>query len=275
MMGQLSAHLITGVASVEPMRQVLKKQVVAKFLTPARFEFGIRSRELARFRYAPGEMILCQRNIEEWVLWQTSARMLILEIPDEAFQSVAEETGGGEPELYPTPRLDDKRIGALMTAIEAEQTEGFPSGRVYRDAIAQALAAALFQAHGMLRRPMRPHRGGLAPRQLRTVIDYVQEYLDRDISLAQMAKAADLSPAYFSQMFRQSTGVAPHQFLLRARVDRAKELLQKPGSRVLDVAVSCGFRTQQHFSRVFRTLCKASPTEYRRDLGLHPASRVR
>ncbi len=274
-MGQLSAHLITGVASVEPMRQVLRKQVVAKFLTPARFEFGIRSRELSPYRYAPGEMILCQRNIEEWVLWQTSASMLMLEIPDEAFQSVAEETGGGELELPPNPRLDDKRIGALITAMEAEQAEGFPSGRVYRDSIAQALAAALVQAHGVLRRPMRPYRGGLAPKQLRMVTDYVQEYLDRDISLAQMAKAADLSPAYFSQMFRHATGVAPHQFVIRARVDRAKELLQKPESRVLDVAISCGFRTQQHFARVFRTLCKASPTEYRRDLGLHSASRAR
>ncbi len=79
----------------------------------------------------------------------------------------------------------------------------------------------------------------------------------------QMAEEAKLSPAYFSQMFRQSTGVAPHQFVLRARVERAKELLVKEDARVLDVAIACGFQTQQHFARVFRALCKMSTTRFR------------
>jgi hypothetical protein len=72
-----------------------------------------------------------------------------------------------------------------------------------------------------------------------------------------------LSPAYFSQMFDQSTGVAPHQFVLRARVERAKELLVKEVARVLDVAIACGFQTQQHFASVFRALCKMSPMQFR------------
>ena len=78
-----------------------------------------------------------------------------------------------------------------------------------------------------------------------------------------MAEQAKLSPAYFSQMFRQSTGVTPHQFVLRARVEQAKELLVKKDARVLDVAIACGFRTQQHFAKVFRAFCKMSPTQFR------------
>jgi AraC family transcriptional regulator len=95
------------------------------------------------------------------------------------------------------------------------------------------------------------------------VTSFVHEYLHEDVSLMQMAGEAMLSPAYFSQMFRQSTGVAPHQFVLRARVERARELLVKEDARVLDVAIACGFRTQQHFARVFRALCKMSPTQFR------------
>lgn len=64
-------------------------------------------------------------------------------------------------------------------------------------------------------------------------------------------------------MFRQSTGESPHQFVLRHRVERAKEMLQEAEMRVLDVAVACGFKTQQHFARVFRRICGATPTEYR------------
>jgi AraC family transcriptional regulator len=66
-------------------------------------------------------------------------------------------------------------------------------------------------------------------------------------------------------MFRKSTGESPHQFVLRHRVERAKEMLRATEERVLDVAVACGFKTQQHFARVFRRMCGASPTEYRQE----------
>jgi AraC family transcriptional regulator len=66
-------------------------------------------------------------------------------------------------------------------------------------------------------------------------------------------------------MFRKSTGETPHQFVLRLRVERAKEMLRAAEPRILDVAVACGFKTQQHFARVFRHVCGLSPTEYRRD----------
>ena len=59
------------------------------------------------------------------------------------------------------------------------------------------------------------------------------------------------------------TGQTPHQCLLRYRVQRAKEMLRSAEMRVLDVAIACGFKTQQHFARVFRQVCGASPKEYR------------
>jgi AraC family transcriptional regulator len=78
-----------------------------------------------------------------------------------------------------------------------------------------------------------------------------------------MAEAVDLSPAHFSRMFHKSTGETPHQFVLRNRIEHAKEMLREAEARVLDVAIACGFKTQQHFARVFRRICGASPTEYR------------
>jgi AraC family transcriptional regulator len=66
-------------------------------------------------------------------------------------------------------------------------------------------------------------------------------------------------------MFRKSTGETPHKFVLRQRLERAKAMLRAPDARVLDVAVACGFKTQQHFAQVFRDICGVSPTEYRQD----------
>ena len=105
---------------------------------------------------------------------------------------------------------------------------------------------------------------GLTPACLRRVTELVHAKIEDGVTLDEMAESAGLSACYFSQMFRKSTGETPHQFLLRHRIERAKKMLLDAGTRVLDVAVACGFRTQQHFARVFRRMCGATPTEYRK-----------
>jgi AraC family transcriptional regulator len=80
-----------------------------------------------------------------------------------------------------------------------------------------------------------------------------------------MAQSVGLSTAHFARVFRKSTGETPHQFVLRQKLERAKAMLRAPDARVLDVAVACGFKTQQHFAQVFRDICGISPTGYRQD----------
>src|SRR5258708_2897728 len=213
--------------SREPIRQIFDKQVLAKVLTPGEFELGLESHSLSRYCYAPGEMILCRRNTEEWVRWHSPIQMLLIKVPDQTFHSVAEEMGGRASELNGTPLLKDERIRALVAAAEADLANGSPAGRIYTDSIGRALAAALMHSQGAVRSPVRHYRGGLSPVQLRRVTSFVHENLHEDVSLMQMAEEVQLSPAYFSQMFRQSTGVAPHQFFLRPRVERPKKLLLK------------------------------------------------
>jgi AraC family transcriptional regulator len=94
----------------------------------------------------------------------------------------------------------------------------------------------------------------------------VHAKIEDELSLDEMAESAGLSTAHCSQMFRKSTGESPHQFVLRHRVQRAKEMLRAAEVRMLDVAVACGFKTQQHFVLVFRQLCAAGPAEYRQEL---------
>jgi AraC family transcriptional regulator len=95
----------------------------------------------------------------------------------------------------------------------------------------------------------------------------VHAKLEDDLSLDEMAQSVGLSTAHFARMFRKSTGETPHRFVLRQRLERAKAMLRTRDARVLDVAVACGFKTQQHFAQVFRDLWGVSPTEYRQDLG--------
>ena len=148
-------------------------------------------------------------------------------------------------------------MGALVAAVNAERIAGFPNGRLFLDSVEQALAIALVNGHAMRHRTALVYRGGLAPARMRRVTEVVHAGIEDEL--------AGLSTAHFSQMFRKSTGESPHQFVLRHRVERAKELLRAPDARVLDVALACGFKRQQHFARIFRRVCGASPTEYRRE----------
>jgi AraC family transcriptional regulator len=147
--------------------------------------------------------------------------------------------------------------------VNAERIAGFPSGKLFMDSVEQALASTLVDRYAVRRLSPPRYLGGLAPARLRRVTELVHAKIEEDLTLHEMAQCAGLSTAHFSEMFRKSTGESPRQFLLRHRVDRAKEMLGAGEMRILDVAVACGFKTQQHFARVFRRICGASPTEYR------------
>jgi len=162
--------------------------------------------------------------------------------------------------------LVDDRIRALLAALNAARIRGLPGDQLFLDSIEQALAGARIDDRAV--RPPLPQifKGGLSPSRLRKVTELVHAKIEDELTLEEMANAVNLSVAHFSQMFRKSTGQSPHRFVLQQRIERAKELLRKAEARVLDVAVACGFKTQQHFARVFRQICGTSPTQYRREV---------
>ena len=250
-------------ADREPHLRVYREQMLAMVLRPGAVEMGSRRSELRRFTYDAGEMILASRHVETWARTD-SLHYLSVAISDAALTAAC-DGAGGEIELRGTPKLVDARVGALVAAANAERIAGFPGGRLFLDSVEQALAVALINGHGVRDRSVRVYRGGLGAARLRRVTELVHAEIEYELSLDKLAGAAGLSTAHFSQMFRKSTGESPHRFVLRHRVERAKGMLRAADARVLDVAAACGFKTQQHFARVFRQLCGASPTEYRQE----------
>jgi AraC family transcriptional regulator len=96
--------------------------------------------------------------------------------------------------------------------------------------------------------------------------DYVASNLDKDLRLADLAVLSGTSPHYFAELFRQSTGMSPHRFVLVRRVDRAKALLRNQALSVFDVALQTGFTSQSHFTKVFRRIAGPTPSQYRAGL---------
>ena len=245
----------------EPQMKVQHEQILAMFLRPGSMELGFRRSEMARLTYDAGQMLLCHRHMERWIRTDET-QVLSLAISDTALRAAGDEESA-DTELRGVAQLVDPRVGALVEAVNAERIAGFPSGRLFLDSIEQALAVALVDGYALRRRSLRTHRGGLGPARLRTIKELVHSKMEDELTLIEMAQSVALSPAHFSRMFRKSTGETPHQFVLRNRIERAKEMLSAAEIRILDVAVACGFKTQQHFARVFRRICGASPAEYR------------
>jgi AraC family transcriptional regulator len=95
----------------------------------------------------------------------------------------------------------------------------------------------------------------------------MQAHLDQELSLTALAAVAQMSPYYFSRLFKQSTGLSLHQYLLHQRVERAKHLLADPRRRIADVSQEVGFAAQSHFTTVCRTLVGTTPRTYQRQRG--------
>ncbi len=254
----------------EPRLWVRHDQAFAMMLGPGSIEWGSRRSAMEQFDYGAGDLALCDRHQGEWVGLMNTPHLQI-GISDAALMA-SSDGAYGEVELRPSRKFAEPRLSAMVAAVHAEMVAGFSSGRLFLDSVEQAMAVTLVKGHAVRHRPVQIYRGGLGSARLRRLKEFVHAKMEDDLSLDEMAQSVGLSTAHFARMFRKSTGQTPHQFVLRQRLERAKAMLRAPDARVLDVAVACGFKTQQHFAQVFRDVCGISPSGYRQDLLGHEAT---
>jgi AraC family transcriptional regulator len=105
----------------------------------------------------------------------------------------------------------------------------------------------------------------LPPCKLREVIEYINEHLSQDLSLAELAAVVNLSPNYFVTLFKRSTGLSPHQYVIHCRIERAKALLAENKLPIIEVCDRVGFQNPSHFTAVFRRFMGTTPKAYREE----------
>jgi len=249
--------------STKPLRLVHESQFVVLMLQPGTMNLSIDGGPTERLEYLAGDIALCRRHIVGLVESPDQMKKLRFELSDLHLNEAAGEANR-EIELQSIPKLNDPQIRALLTAVNIERASGFPSGQLFLQSIEVALAAVLVKTYSLSIGTRRPIKGGLSDVGRRHVIDLVRSRVSDDISLADMAAVTGLSATHFSHSFKKSMGESPHQFVLQQRVQCAKELLESANLRMIDIALACGFKTPQHFARIFRKVCGLSPTEYQR-----------
>jgi AraC family transcriptional regulator len=155
----------------------------------------------------------------------------------------------------------DRRCAAAMDALFREARAGAPHGALGADGFVLQLVGALIALRD---RRSDETRSGLAPWRLKRALARLEDDLADDISLAEVAAAAGLSPEHFCRAFARSIGEPPNRYRLGRRIERAKELLAGTTLPVTEIALSLGFATPQHFAAAFKARVGATPSGWRR-----------
>ena len=179
---------------------------------------------------------------------------------------VAAESFGLDPArvvVPPLDRLDLPQLRAAMQAVDAELRADDAGGELAAESLANVLAVSLIRYISAPRRPARDPDGRLRQRKLRAVVAYIEDHLDADLTLEDLAAVAHLSPYHFARQFRAATGLPPHEFVIARRVERARQFLQEDDNLPLaQVALRVGFSDQNHFSRHFKRLVGVTPGRF-------------
>jgi AraC family transcriptional regulator len=158
----------------------------------------------------------------------------------------------------------DKVISSIGMALLEELDSTGLSGRLYAESLANVLAVHLLRHYSnssTLSLP--PLTGGLSASKLRQVTNFIAENYSNDLKLAELAQVAGMSSFHFAREFKKTTGTTPHQYLIKFRVERAKDLLAQQELPLIEVGLQAGFSHQSHFTRLFRKLTGTTPLSYR------------
>jgi AraC family transcriptional regulator len=216
-----------------------------------------------------GEFYLYPAAVSGFTSWAAADETLHLFIKPDLLRSVAIETESLNPdkiELLPVLKTYDPQIEQLTKLLFWEMQNNSLGGKLYLESLKQVLVIHLLRNYSVFEPVFRKYNNGLPPYKLRQTIEYIQAYLDRDLSLKVMAEQIGMSRSYFAVRFKQAMGIPPHQYVNQQRIEKAKQLLKERSLTIAEIALECGFASQSHLNKVFRKYVGTTPKNYREKL---------
>jgi AraC family transcriptional regulator len=217
----------------------------------------------------PGSVCLQPANAQSHWSWDTRLTLTLLALEPAFLLRVADETFGlaaHEVELLPAVRRSDPVVATIVATLSREASEAQPGNEVYAQSLAHILAVHLLRQYNR-RKPVAPAAATQPPASAPTgrAVQFIQERFSEDIALADIAAAARVSPYHLTRIFKQATGMSPHQYLIQVRVTNARALLMAGAGRrsVAEVADAVGFSDQSHLTRHMKRLLGVTPGEVR------------
>lgn len=230
-------------------------------------ELWLNGRAMPRSRLLAGSSVFHDLKQNPIARCLSPFTALFIYFPRRVWDLVADQAEAArieELDYLPGGSVDDTVIHGLARALLPALDRPDEVNRLYFEHVALAACTHIARTYGGMA-DRRPHIGLLAPWQEKRAKALIEANLDGDLSRTQIASECGLSADYFARAFKRSTGISPHQWLLRRRVERTKELLQSSRLTLAEVAAAAGFHDQSHMTRVFSQATATTPASWRRN----------
>jgi AraC family transcriptional regulator len=169
-------------------------------------------------------------------------------------------------ELHDIAATQDNVLAEMVARLSDEASAGGLGGRLYVEALRNQMCIHILRTYATVAFREHGARGGLSPNQMRLLTHYIEEHIDRNISLAELAELVQLSPFHFSRRFRSEFRCAPYAYVIKRRLEHAGRMLRRSNVPLKVVAASCGFSDQSHMTRLFRRAYHMTPGRYRSEM---------
>jgi AraC family transcriptional regulator len=220
--------------------------------------------KLKHYAHGNGRVDVIPAFLSHSTNWDREVEFSVIAICPTLLNQTTQELMQREIELIPQFSINDPVIQQLALALKLEIQTGCMSGRLYGELLGTALAARLVQNYAVSKPSLGFKVHGLQQSQLKQIIDYIKANLTQDLSILDLATLTSMSESHFSRSFKQSVGIAPYQYLMKQRVERAKQLLEKQSTAISTIALDCGFANQTHLTKVFHQMTGMTPKAYQK-----------
>jgi AraC family transcriptional regulator len=219
-----------------------------------------------REQVAPGSISLLTHAAQSHWRWSDDIEVTHLYLSVGAVADVAAQAYERQVrnvELLDVLRTEDPVLSGVAASLARESRQGGLGGRLYVESLKNQACIHMLRHYATVnfREPIT--YGGLSRAQCGLLVQYVDENLDRNISLADLAGVVQLSVYHFLRKFRAEFGCPPHAYVMQRRIEQAKRQLARRDIPLKVVAADCGFSDQSHMTRLFRRLLGTTPAEYR------------
>ncbi|MGP4015781.1 helix-turn-helix domain-containing protein [Saccharopolyspora sp. 5N708] len=209
-------------------------------------------------RFQAGDIVVQPAGLRASPRWDADVELAVVVIAPECVARFRSESGG-DGTLVPAFAVRDVMLQMLVQALLTEHERAAPADRRYADSMATALVAHVAKQYSPAEAGHRLVLTSLHSNQLDAVLDYLWANLARRPSLETMAAIAGVCPSHFAALFRESTGLPPHRYLVRLRLQEAQRLLTQTDLPIAEIAIRTGFSDQSHLTRAMRQTTGLTP----------------
>lgn len=209
----------------------------------------------------PGNISIVPVGTESYWAMDGETDVLNIDLTPDLIQKVAIECDldASRVELINHFGVFDSRIEQIGCLLKQELQIGAMGGRTLAESLANALVVYLLRQYSTTQPRISTYTSKLSQTDLQQVTSYIHDNLDADLSLTKLAEVVKLSQFHFTRLFKQSTGFSPHQYIIRARVEKAKQFLATGNLSVGEVANLVGFAHQSHLASHMKRILGVSP----------------